>query len=194
MPGTISPPELRTKGRQQPPKGRRSGGGRYEPIKPIPAVAWRISAFPHGFAEQSGLSFPGAPWLVAAGALAASGRVSLLTPIGWATMGSPARDVIWFHAGQRSNALLFRLFPHWQSLCLGGAAKWQSSVILHGLQMLTAARFLPFSLPGPCAPELRALRDSDHALVVATGTSFVSAFVMELARGENRGGFPLDTP
>ena len=40
----------------------------------------------------------------------------------------------------------------------------------------------------------RVMRDPDHALVVATGTAFVFAFVNQLARGENRGGFPVDTP
>ena len=39
----------------------------------------------------------------------------------------------------------------------------------------------------------RVMRDPDHALVVATGTAFVFAFVNQLARGENRGGFPVDT-
>jgi ABC-type lipoprotein export system ATPase subunit len=40
----------------------------------------------------------------------------------------------------------------------------------------------------------RVMRDPDHALVVATGTAFVFAFVIELARSGNRGGFPVDTP
>ena len=40
----------------------------------------------------------------------------------------------------------------------------------------------------------REMRDPDRALVVATGTAFVFAFVMELARSEDRGGFPVDTP
>jgi len=40
----------------------------------------------------------------------------------------------------------------------------------------------------------RVMRDPDHALVVATGTAFVFAFVHQLARGKNRGGFPVDTP
>jgi ABC-type lipoprotein export system ATPase subunit len=40
----------------------------------------------------------------------------------------------------------------------------------------------------------RVMRDPDHAMVVATSTAFVFAFVIELARGENRGGFPVDTP
>ena len=40
----------------------------------------------------------------------------------------------------------------------------------------------------------RVMRDPDHALVIATGTAFVFAFVNQLARGENRGGFPVDPP
>jgi ABC-type lipoprotein export system ATPase subunit len=40
----------------------------------------------------------------------------------------------------------------------------------------------------------RVMRDPDHALVVATGTAFVFAFAIDLARGENRGEFPVDTP
>ena len=43
--------------------------------------------FAIGFAEQSGLPFPGAPWLMAAGALSASGKLSLLAAIGWAAAG-----------------------------------------------------------------------------------------------------------
>src|SRR5579871_3609843 len=37
------------------------------------------------YAEQSGLPFPGAPWLLAAGAMAASGRINLFTAIFWAS-------------------------------------------------------------------------------------------------------------
>jgi membrane protein DedA with SNARE-associated domain len=68
------------------------------------------------FAEQSGLPFPGAPWLVAAGAMAAGGRINLFTAILWAAIGSLAADTIWFYAGNRSKARLFRLFPNWHSI------------------------------------------------------------------------------
>lgn len=40
----------------------------------------------------------------------------------------------------------------------------------------------------------RVMRDPEHALVLATGTAFVFAFVHELARDGNRGGFAFDTP
>ena len=40
----------------------------------------------------------------------------------------------------------------------------------------------------------RVMRDPDHALVLATGTAFVFAFVHELAQGQNRGSSAFDTP
>ena len=101
------------------------------------------------FAEQSGLPFPGAPWLLAAGALAASGRVNLFTAILWATMGSLAADTFWFYAGHRSKAHLFRLFPHWHSIWDAVARKTHTSLIFRGVQMLTAAKFLPIGILVP---------------------------------------------
>jgi membrane protein DedA with SNARE-associated domain len=101
------------------------------------------------FAEQSGLPLPGAPWLLAAGALAATGRLSLLTVILWATIGSLAADTFWFYAGHRGKARLFRLFPHWHSIWDVVARKTHASLIVRGIQMLTAAKFLPIGILVP---------------------------------------------
>jgi membrane protein DedA with SNARE-associated domain len=101
------------------------------------------------FAEQIGLPFPGAPWLLAAGALAAGGRVNLVTAILWATIGSLAADTFWFYAGHRSKARLFRLFPHCRSIWDVVARKTHTSLIVRGLQMLTAAKFLPIGILVP---------------------------------------------
>jgi membrane protein DedA with SNARE-associated domain len=101
------------------------------------------------FAEQSGLPFPGAPWLLAAGALAAGGRLNLCNAIWWATIGSLAADTLWFCAGHRSKALLFQRFPHWHSIWDVAARKTHASLIVRGLQMLTAAKFLPIGILVP---------------------------------------------
>ena len=93
------------------------------------------------FAEQSGLPFPGAPWLLAAGALAASGRVNLFTAILWATIGLSRSRYILVLRGNRSKARLFRLFPHWHSIWDVVARKTHTSLIIRGIQMLTAAKF-----------------------------------------------------
>lgn len=100
--------------------------------------------FAVGFAEQSGLPFPGAPWLVAAGALAASGKFSLLAAIGWAAAGCVAADAIWFFLGHRTKARVFRLFPHLQAVQVRLSRATLARTVLHGARMLTVAKFVPF--------------------------------------------------
>ena len=102
-----------------------------------------------GFAEQSGLPFPGAPWLLAAGALAASGRLSLIVAVCWAAAGCLAADAIWFHLGHRGKSRVFRVFPHLHAVRARLQQATLTSSILHGTRMLTAAKFLPF---GPVVP------------------------------------------
>jgi len=100
--------------------------------------------FAIGFAEQSGVPFPGAPWLVAAGALAASGKFSLIAAIGWAAAGCVAADAIWFFLGHRTKNRVFRLFPHLQAVQVRMARATLAKTILHGARMLTVAKFVPF--------------------------------------------------
>jgi len=97
-----------------------------------------------GFAEQSGLPFPGAPWLLAAGALAASGRFSLIAAVCWAAAGCVAADAIWFHLGHRGKSSVFRVFPHLHGVQSRLRQATLTGSILHGTRMLTAAKFLPF--------------------------------------------------
>ncbi|HWW01160.1 MAG TPA: hypothetical protein VNZ64_15800 [Candidatus Acidoferrum sp.] len=97
-----------------------------------------------GFAEQSGLPFPGAPWLLAAGALAASGRFSLIAAVCWAAAGCLAADAIWFHLGHRGKSRVFRVFPHLHAVRSRLQQTTLTGSILHGARMLTAAKFLPF--------------------------------------------------
>jgi len=102
-----------------------------------------------GFAEQSGLPFPGAPWLLAAGTLAASGRFSLIATVCWAAAGCLAADTIWFHLGHRGKSRVFRVFPHLHAVRCRLRQATLTSSILQGARMLTAAKFLPF---GPVVP------------------------------------------
>ncbi|HXJ71332.1 MAG TPA: VTT domain-containing protein [Candidatus Dormibacteraeota bacterium] len=97
-----------------------------------------------GFAEQSGLPFPGAPFLLAAGALAASGKFDLIAGIGWAAAGCVAADAIWFFLGHRGKSRVFRMFPHLQAVRVKLGRATLAKTVLHGARMLTAAKFLPF--------------------------------------------------
>jgi membrane protein DedA with SNARE-associated domain len=97
-----------------------------------------------GFAEQCGLPFPGGPFLVAAGALAASGKFDLIAGIGWAAAGCVAADAIWFFLGHRGKSRVFRMFPHLQAAQVKLERATLAKTVLHGMRMLTAAKFLPF--------------------------------------------------
>jgi membrane protein DedA with SNARE-associated domain len=96
-----------------------------------------------GFGEQSGLPFPGGLFLVAAGALAASGQFSLLAAIGWATAGCVVADAIWFFLGHRDRARVFHVFPHLQAVQVKLERARFAKTILHGSRMLTVAKFVP---------------------------------------------------
>jgi membrane protein DedA with SNARE-associated domain len=100
--------------------------------------------FVAGFAEQSGLPFPGGLCLVAAGVLAASGRFSLIAAIGWAAAGCVAADAIWFLLGHRIKARVLRFFPHLRAVQIKLDRATLARTVLHGARMLTVAKFVPF--------------------------------------------------
>src|SRR5580698_1681158 len=53
------------------------------------------------FADQIGIPLPAAPWLLAAGALAGTGKMNWMVALGSASIGSVAADLIWFYLGRR---------------------------------------------------------------------------------------------
>ena len=100
--------------------------------------------FVAGFMEQSGLPFPGGLCILAAGALAASGKYSLLAAVCWAAVGCVAADAIWFHLGHCGKSRVFRVFPHLHAVQSRLRQATLTGSILHGARMLTPAKFLPF--------------------------------------------------
>jgi membrane protein DedA with SNARE-associated domain/rhodanese-related sulfurtransferase len=59
-------------------------------------------------AEQTGLPIPSAPFLVAAGALAGLGRLSLFEALTLAVAASLIGDSLWFHLGKRRGSSILR--------------------------------------------------------------------------------------
>ena len=100
--------------------------------------------FVAGFMEQSGLPFPGGLCMLAAGALAASGKYSLIAAVWWGAAGCVTADAIWFHLGHRGKSGVFRVFPHLHGVQSRLRQATLTRSILHGARMLTAAKFLPF--------------------------------------------------
>ena len=100
--------------------------------------------FAAGFMEQSGLPFPGGVCILAAGALAASGKYSLIAAVCWGAAGCVAADAIWFHLGHRGKSGVFRVFPHLHGVQSTLRQATLTGSVLHGARMLTVAKFLPF--------------------------------------------------
>jgi len=59
-----------------------------------------IVLFAAAFVEQIGIPLPAAPWLLAAGALAATGKMNPLLALNAAAFGSLLADLIWFYLGR----------------------------------------------------------------------------------------------
>src|SRR5258707_12267002 len=95
------------------------------------------------FAEQAGLPLPSAPWLLAAGALSASGKLNPVLAIGVTALAALIADSLWFYIGRRGGQRILRLFCRLslaRNSCVG---RTKDFFARHGLQTLVAAKFLP---------------------------------------------------
>jgi len=95
------------------------------------------------FVEQIGLPLPAFPWLLGAGALAATGRFHLLPGIGVAVFACLLADAFWFYLGRyRGNQVLGFLCRI--SLEPDSCVRRTLNVFTrHGLKGVVAAKFLP---------------------------------------------------
>jgi membrane protein DedA with SNARE-associated domain/rhodanese-related sulfurtransferase len=105
--------------------------------------------------EQMGLPLPAAPWLLAAGALSATGKFSLLSGLAVTVLACLIADAFWFYLGRyRGNqvlALLCRLSLEPDS-CV---RRTQNLFTKYGLRGVVLAKFLPGM--GTVAPPLAAM-------------------------------------
>src|SRR4051812_41109992 len=95
------------------------------------------------FLEQMGLPLPAAPWLLAAGALSATGKFSLLSGLAVTVLACLIADAFWFYLGRyRGNqvlALLCRISLEPDS-CV---RRTQNLFTKYGLRGVVVAKFLP---------------------------------------------------
>jgi len=94
--------------------------------------------------EQAGLPLPALPWLVAAGALAASGKVNPFLAVGVTLLACLVADSGWFYVGRRSGkrglGLLCRMSLE-PNRCV---SRSEGFLARHAEQGLVAAKFLPW--------------------------------------------------
>src|SRR5437867_1052364 len=95
------------------------------------------------FVEQMGVPLPAAPWLLAAGALAATGELNWLVALSAATFGSILADLIWFYLGryrgQHVLGFLCRISLEPDS-CV---RRTQDVFTRYGMRGVIAAKFIP---------------------------------------------------
>jgi len=95
------------------------------------------------FAEQAGLPLPSGPWLLAAGALSADGKLSLVLAIGVTALAALLADSLWFNVGRRGRQRVLRLFCRLSLARTSCVGRTQRLFARHGLETLVAAKFLP---------------------------------------------------
>jgi membrane protein DedA with SNARE-associated domain/rhodanese-related sulfurtransferase len=95
------------------------------------------------FLEQAGVPLPAAPWLLAAGALSASGRLNPLSAMAMTVLACVIADGIWFylgrHYGNRVVGLLCRISLEPDS-CV---RRTQNVFVKYGMRGVIAAKFVP---------------------------------------------------
>ena len=129
------------------------------------------------FAEQAGLPLPSAPWLLAAGALSATGNLNPVLALAMTSLACVVADSIWFYVGRRGGQRVLRLFCRLSlapNACVG---RTKGLFTRHGLQALVAAKFIP-GLGAVMPPLAGALgvRTGRFLLLDALGSLFYGGF------------------
>src|SRR5436190_5276587 len=95
------------------------------------------------FVEQAGLPLPSAPWLLAAGALSASGKLNPALAIGVSALAALLADSAWFYVGRLGGQRVLKPFCILSLVCNSCVGRTKSLFAHHGLQALMAGKFLP---------------------------------------------------
>ncbi len=95
------------------------------------------------FVEQAGAPLPAAPWLFAAGALVAAGKMNWLVALGGAAFGSLLADAIWFYLGRRYGNHLLGLMCRISLTPDTCVRRTQNVFTRYGMQGIVAAKFIP---------------------------------------------------
>lgn len=95
------------------------------------------------FVEQIGVPLPAAPWLLAAGALSATGKMNWAVSLGVAALASLLADLIWFYLGRygghRVLSLLCRISLE-PDTCV---RRTQDVFTRYGMRGVIVAKFIP---------------------------------------------------
>jgi len=93
--------------------------------------------------DQSGLPIPAVPILVACGALAARGEISLTSLLLTATAASMTADLAWYALGKWRGSHVLRIFCRYSLHAEERISGMQRSLRHHGLVSIGLAKFIP---------------------------------------------------
>jgi membrane protein DedA with SNARE-associated domain/rhodanese-related sulfurtransferase len=95
------------------------------------------------FIEQMGIPLPAAPWLLAAGALAATGKMNWFVALGAATVGSVVADLIWFYLGRYYGNRVLRLLCRISLEPDTCVRRTEGVFTRYGVKGIVVAKFIP---------------------------------------------------
>ena len=95
------------------------------------------------FAHQLGLPIPGPLFLLAAGALAAAGKLGLLTVLGLAIVASILGDWLWYEAGRRGGDKVLHFIHRLARDPDAHDRRAKATFARYGLPLLVIAKFVP---------------------------------------------------
>src|SRR5664280_124798 len=95
------------------------------------------------FAERIGTPLPSAPILLAAGALVASGRMSVTFTVLLAAGAALTADLFWFHVGRTRGLHVIGRLCHFSMEPDSCVRRAKSLFDRHGLRSLLVAKFVP---------------------------------------------------
>jgi len=138
-----------------------------------------LAVFAAVFADQVGLPIPAPPLLLAAGALAAAGKLDPALVVGMTALAAVLADSIWFCLGCQGSGRVLRLLNRWSLARNSSNAQAKLAVARHGLWALAAAKFLPGtvvpSLAGALGMSTRRFLLFDGLASLFYGGSYVTA-------------------
>ena len=95
------------------------------------------------FVEQMGVPLPAAPWLLAAGALAATDNINWFAALASATFGSLLADLIWFYLGRYGGRRVLDLLCRISLEPDSCVRRTQDVFTRYGMRGVVAAKFIP---------------------------------------------------
>src|ERR1700760_3702902 len=95
------------------------------------------------FVRQIGIPIPGFPFLLAAGALAASGKLCLLVIIALAVCACVLADWLWYEAGRRGGERVLHFIHRFTRDPEVHDARAKRIFARYGLPLLLVAKFIP---------------------------------------------------